>query len=227
MKILAPFPESTKTNLIILFCLLYLLPITTALAAVKEAVLPAVPSADYIKYQGEGNFLSVLIPRDWEKSEKNHPYGDLTKIYGVKLTGAKNKDGAAVKISILYYAGEGIFKTADDYIRSALNSLVRIDYDQKTEITKTTLADRTARQFQIKTFELIYQTMRDMTQQKNDGIRYERVPPHKQVTMLQKFIVMPASQGFYVLHLNVPEDIAEEYTDIFAKITKSFMPLIQ
>jgi hypothetical protein len=218
-------PASADQKFIIIFCLFYLLIMLPAFAAANENAMPS-PTADYIQYTCEGNYFSVLIPRHWEKSEKNHPYGDLTKIYGVKLTGEKNKDGAAVKISILYYTGEGLFKTAGQYMTRELNSMVRIDYDRKAEIEKTMLAGHPAKTFHIRTFELIYQPMHNQSPMK-EGVVYEIVPPHKQVTMIQQFIVLPASRGFYVLRLNVPEDMAEQYSDIFAKITKSFMPLLQ
>lgn len=177
---------------------------------------------EYEKYTSQGNYFSVAIPRDWKKKEKGHPYGDLTKISGIRLTGPKNKDGASVTISVLYYSGDGIFPTYREFMTTTLNSMVRTDYDRETVITDTTIAGMKAKIFHIRTFELIYLPMENRPPM-GDGRVYEIVPPHIQVNMIQEYCVIPAKKGFYVLHYGAPEDVADDYREVLAMAKASFL----
>ena len=53
---------------------------------------------------------------------------------------------------------------------------------------------------------------------------YEIVPPSKKVTIIERYIVIPAGKGFYVLNYHAPEDLAKEYESVFNKIISSFEP---
>jgi len=178
---------------------------------------------DYEKYTSRENYFSVVIPRDWKKKEKDHPYGDLTKVSGITVTGPKNIDGVSITLSVLYYGGEGIFTTMESFIRNKLNSMVRIDYDTETVITDIVTVGRRGKKFQIRTFEIVYLPVRNMPPAV-EGRVYEIVPPVKQVNMIRQFIVIPAPKGFYVLNYGAPEDIAQEYRTVFEKVTGSFDP---
>lgn len=131
-----------------------ILSFAASLLIVSSVPASAAASAvgDYEKYTSEDNAFSVVIPKDWHRQEKGHPYGDLTKITGARLTGPKNKDGAAVTMSVLYYGGEDIFKTPDDFIRGMLNHMVRVDHGTQTAVTDVSIAGRQAKKFRIKTF---------------------------------------------------------------------------
>ena len=196
--------------------------IASSLNEDKKAAI-STPDSDYTKYDSENKLFSALVPRSWIKEESNHPYGDLTKVYGVKLIGPKNKDGAPITISLLHYSGERIFSKYEDYIHNRLNSMVRIDYDHQATITDTTVAGQPGKKFKIKTFALIYLPARNLPPMK-EGIRYELAPPSIKVEMIDQFIVIPAGKGFYVLHYRASEDIADQYQDVFEKVTDSFNP---
>lgn len=174
-------------------------------------------------YTCADNAFTVMIPKDWMKVEEGHPYGDLTKITGIKLVGPKNKDGAAITISILYYGGTGIFPTYREFMIRTLNSMVRTDYDKETVIVETTIAAAPAKTFQIKTFQLIHLPAKDWPSPR-EGIVYELAPPSIKVSMIQEYIVIPAHEGFFVLHYGAPEDIADAYRGAFEKVTASFRP---
>jgi hypothetical protein len=103
-------------------------------SAARAEVRTLTADGDYAGYESEGKYFHVQIPGQWQKSEKGHPYGDLTKITGVKLTGPRNKDGAAITLSILHCSGDGIFPSTKEFIVRTLNSMARTDYDKKTVI---------------------------------------------------------------------------------------------
>jgi hypothetical protein len=190
----------------------------------QEAGGTCLPADGYEPYEADGKSFSVCIPGQWKKEESGHPYGDLTKISGVRLTGPKNRDGAAVTLSVLHYSGEDFLKTPKEFIRRELSSMVRIDHDQEIPLNDTVIAGRPGKKFQIRTFELVYLPARALTPPADDRRVYEIAPPHVQVRMTQQFIVVPAERGFYVLSYGAPEDIAGNYQDAFEKVTGSFAP---
>jgi hypothetical protein len=193
------------------------------LAAVQSAAEVEPP---YEKYVCEGEYFSALVPKEWSRTEQGHPYGDLTKVYGLKLRGPEVRDGAAATISLLYYSGEKFFTDHRQYINARLNSPVREDSGEKQEMVPVGIAGLRGVTFSLKTFELVSRpSERQMPPKPDDGSRiYEIVPPSKKVIMAERFIVLPAGKGFYVLHYRAPEDNAGEYQKVFENVTGSFQP---
>ena len=192
-----------------------------AAAPSAAEVLPA-----YENYVCEGGYFSASVPKGWSRTEQGHPYGDMTKVYGVKLRGPDDRDGAAATISLLYYSGEKFFTDHRQYITARLNSMVREDHNEKKEMVPVVVAGLKGVTFSMKTFELVSRSsLRIMPPKPDDGSRiYEIVPPSKKVIMAERFIVLPAGKGFSVLHYRAPEDTAEEYRKLFDTVTGSFQP---
>lgn len=179
----------------------------------------------YEKYISESNFFAVSIPKGWGKEEKDfsHAYtktGD--KVYGVELSGPHNKDGARLTISVLYYEYGQFFKSYERYINLKTGTFTRLAPEKDVSITNTTVAGREAKKFEIEKFELI-QLPFDRPDF-GEGIQYAIVPPSKKVTVIARYIVIPAEKGFYVLNYRAPEDRAKEYESVFNKIISSFEP---
>jgi hypothetical protein len=183
-------------------------------------------SEEYEKYTGRGNNFHVVLPGDWKKKEKDHPYGDLTTVSGITATGPRNVAGVSISISVLYYGGDGIFATPEAFIRSKLNCPLRNGHDTDTVIADIVTAGRKGKKFQIRTFEVVYLPVRQIPPAV-EGRVYEIAPPVKRVSMVQQFIVIPAKKGFYVLNYGAPEDVAEKYRNVFEKAVGSFEPLVQ
>ncbi|MEK6744302.1 MAG: hypothetical protein AABZ15_11855 [Nitrospirota bacterium] len=183
----------------------------------------------YEKFNCEGGYFSVQVPKEWARTEQGHPYGDMTKVYGVKLSGPEERDGAAATISLLYYSGEKFFTDHRQYINTRLNSMVREDYNDKKEMAPVVVAGLRGVTFTMKTFELVSRSSeRHIPPKPDDGSRiYEIVPPSKKVIMAERFIVLPAGKGFFVLHYRAPVDAAGEYRKIFEDVAGSFQPHIQ
>ena len=197
-------------------------------------LLAAAPSAAealpaYENYVCEGGYFSASVPKDWSRTEQGHPYGDLTKVNGVKLSDPEDRDSAAATISLLFYSGEKFFTDHRQYINARLNSMIREDYDDKKEMVPVVVAGLKGVTFSMKTFELFSRpSERHMPPKPDDGSRiYEIVPPSKKVTMTERFIVLPAGKGFYVLHYRAPEDTAGEYQKIFDDVTAAFQPKLK
>jgi hypothetical protein len=182
----------------------------------------------YEKYISEGNFFVVLIPKGWGKEEKDfsHSYtktGD--KVCGVELSGPHNKDDARLTISVLYYEYGQFFKSFERYINLRTGTFTRLAPEKDVYITNTAVAGREAKKFEIEKFELIMLPF-DPPDFK-EGIVYEIVPPSKKVTVIEKYIVIPAEKGFYVLNYRASPDIVKSIEGVFEKILNSFEPLIK
>ena len=193
-------------------------------AAVTVAAVACIPG-ERTSYTSPDHSFTILVPRDWEKSETGHPYGDLTRITGVRLTGPSGPEGVPDLISVLHYSGEHLFRTPEQFIQAQLNSMGRIDYDREAPVTSIKTAGRSAKTFRIKTFQLVYLPWPEPPPM-NDGVVYELSPPHRQVDLLDQYIVLPASQGYFVLRYRAPETRYKEDQVLFEGVVGSFQPLI-
>ena len=205
-------------------------PLQLALLLLISSTLIASNAAPlYEKYTCEGGYFSASAPKDWSRTEQGHPYGDMTKVYGVKLRGPKDRDGAAATISLLYYSGEEFFTDHQQYINARLNSMAREDRGEKKEMVPVSIGGLRGTSFSIKTFELVYRhDLWKAPPVPDDGSKiYEIAPPSTKVIMAERFIVLPAGKGFYVLHYRVPEGSAGEYQKIFDDVTAAFHPTIK
>ena len=183
----------------------------------------AAPPETFETYRAPDGSFTVTLPKGWEKHEGGHPYGDLTPISGVRLTGPKGADGAPATLSALHYSGERLFRNPDEFIQRQLDSMRRIDRDQKPAITGIEVAKRPARRFQIKTFELVYLPHPALPPVR-EGVVYEIAPPSRQVGMVDQFIVIPASKGYFVLGYRAQDGEAGEHQETFARMAGSFSP---
>jgi hypothetical protein len=151
-----------------------------------------------------------MIPSDWDEQEEI-VLGRQEKQYGVDLTDLKTKNGAFTSISLIYFGPDNLrIKTAEEYIGVRLETRKKVKGE-----TTTTPKDSTLNGRKVKVFE---------------KLNYISVPPGAavptEVLMYEKYVIMPAKKGFFVLSLQSPKDAAKAYLKIFDKITASFKPNI-
>lgn len=197
---------------------------STAFASGKHAS-PAPMNIAYEKYISEDNFFVVLIPEGWGKQERNfsHAYSDTgDKIRGVELSGPQSKDDVRLTISVLHYEYGQFFKNYGRYISLKTGSFTRIAPEKNVPVTNTAVAGREAKTFEIEKFELVRLPFEPPPFK--EGIVYEIAPPSKKVTVIDRYIVVPAKKGFYVLNYRAPADMAKEYESVFDRIVSSFEP---
>ena len=135
------------------------------------------------------------------------------------------KDDARLTISVLYYEYGQFFKSYERYINLKTGTFTRLAPEKDVYITNTAVAGREAKKFEIEIFELIPLPF-DPPDFK-EGIVYEIVPPSKKVTVIERYIVIPAEKGFYVLNYRASPDIVKSIEGIFEKVLNSFEPLIK
>jgi Uncharacterized protein conserved in bacteria (DUF2330) len=182
--------------------------------------------AEFEKFESPEGKFSVSVPHSgdytdpsgWERID-SFPYsGDYT-VNGIMLEGPKNKDRAAVKIAVLHYADNRI-KGVDRYINKVLSNLTRLDAEKETEFSDVEVVGRKGRTFTFTKLELINRPFEQRVMK--DGINYEIAPSGKQVTMIRRYIVLPAAPGFYSFMYEAPQDLYEEYAPVFDAVVKSF-----
>jgi len=185
------------------------------------------PLTSFEKYLCEGNCFRALVPSAWTRSDRNAPYGDMTRVAGAKFDGPPNSEGIPASIALYWFSGERNFMTPDSYIDARLGSMVREDAERGRATVDAHVVGRKATGFKMKTFELVMLPPARLKAGKDDGPRiFERVAPSRKVTMDEQDIVLPASKGFFVLHYRAPETIAEAYRTVFDSVVASFEPLV-
>lgn len=221
MKVNAHTTRKHRRNRGVLLGLSLLMASSTACVATVLIDQPQARSAE--NYTSPDHSFTIVFPKDWTKDEKGHPYGDLTTIAGIRLTGPLDSNGAAAVISVLHYRGEGIFKSAEEFIHNKLNSIGRIDSDQKVVLSDVIIAKRPGKAFQIKTSKLVY-LRHPLLPPMREGIVYELAPPYIQVNLLEQYLVIPASKGYFVLNYSAPEQMVENHQGVFDQVVRSFQP---
>ena len=166
----------------------------------------------YERYISDGNFFTALIPKDWEKDE-DIILGRTAKEYGVVVVGPRGMEGTPVMITILYY-GDGKdthewIKSADDFInRNSKTYLGKLlEGEEYGEVREIIFAGRKAKKFDRKTFVSISSS--------------------KKILIFERFVVVPATTGFYKLQYEAPSDLAKKYESVFDRVINSFKPNVK
>jgi len=167
---------------------------------------------DYENFISDGNFFTALIPKDWEK-EEDIILGRTAKEYGVVVVGPRGMEGTPVMITILYY-GDGKdthewIKSADDFInRNSKTYLGKLlEGEEYGEVREIIFAGRKAKKFDRKTFVSISSS--------------------KKILIFERFVVVPATTGFYKIQYEAPSDLAKKYESVFDRVINSFKPNVK
>lgn len=167
--------------------------------------------AGFQEYTSDGAFFTAQIPTGWDKNESISE-GRLNREFGVSLQGPESKDGAYLRITLLYYAKDHPrFKTVEKYLRlnSRPDPLLTVKGETYGPVTPIVVAHRPAKQFERRTFDFIPPY----------GVDPEKVP------IYEYRVVFPGKkEGMYVLIYHAPEDLKSGSIGVFKKIMASFKP---
>jgi hypothetical protein len=179
--------------------------IISFMAAIFTVTVCVTAGEPYQHYIMDQNYFSCDIPAGWELVRDKDRDEDY-KIFEIQLV--KGSDS----ICVSYYARDNEdFNGYEDYIRRNSSNVLgetrnaRENYKPVKEIT---IGGR-------KGFELLRERLVYLhPQSKSDESR----------ALMEKQYVMPAKEGFYVLHLNAPKMVFPDGLPVFEKIAKSFQP---
>lgn len=181
----------------------------------SDAKISEEKSDAFEEYLSEGGYFRINLPSGWSKTEEGLGLSAEEKgVYGVNVLGPISKDGIASVIAVHYYApGNLLHKTMEGFTNIHAQPALGVNLDGREygRVRVELAAGRPAKVFERKV--------------------YEYIPPNafkpKKIAVYERFVVMSANKGFYVLRYTAPEDTAEKYQGLFEKVISSFKPLIQ
>ncbi len=155
-------------------------------------------------------YFTVEVPKGWPQN-KAALNEKAAKEYGVVLRGPQSNEGMYLTIELIYYAPDhGMFTTHEKYIRlnTEIDDMSKVLGETVTQVQTIAVSGRKAYQFEIRTVAFI--------------------PPGavepKKVPVLERVVVLPVSEGFYVLRYKAPMGISDAHINIFKKMVEDFKP---
>jgi hypothetical protein len=178
-----------------------------AAGAAAGAAAPE-PGGKFKKYSMDHGYFSCMIPVSWSINREKERDEDY-KIFEVQLLAPKS-DKSAISIFVSYYAAENEdFDGYEDFIdRNSANALgeTKSERENYEPVRKIKLWGRRA-------FELVREKMVYLhPESKSD----------ESAQIKEKMYILPAKQGFYVMHFSSPKDAFQENLPVFERVAKSF-----
>jgi len=162
------------------------------------------------QYTIEGNYFKCELPDGWSIN-RDKISDEAEKVYGVEAVGPRTKEGVPVRITVDYYsANNTLFKNSSEYIdRNSKANLIKIKGYKYGPVKTITVSGRKAKTFEKETSIFL--------------------PPHSpmsvEIAIKKKLVVLPASEGFYVLLYYAQASVYEKYLSCFERALKSFTPM--
>jgi hypothetical protein len=158
-----------------------------------------------------GEHFRCRLPAGWTQSWAPR-LARVEKVYGLEASAPGQPEGPAVRITVDYFAGDNaVHKGADAYVaaHSRRNQALRMPGEKYGPVSGVELGGRRGRVFERETFAFW----------PPDHPRAGKVP------MRERFVVLPAKEGFYALSYSAPAPLYERYRSAFEVVLESFVPL--
>ncbi|MBN2654168.1 MAG: hypothetical protein JXR79_03525 [Nitrospirae bacterium] len=185
--------------------------LAAAITAALTIMLFSAQSAfteDFKKYVMDNNYFSCDIPSSWDlirEKEKDEDY----KIYEIQLISPR-ADKAPTMIFVSYYAKDNEdFNNYKDFLnRNSKNVLGETKNKRENygSVTETGLNGTIAFSLQRERLRYLY------PQSKSD----------ESVSIKEQIYVVPAKEGFYVLHYSTSSALYNVFLPVFDRIVKTF-----
>ena len=190
-------------NIILTVSMLSLMAAAACAGAPTES--PGVQFKDYVM---DNDYFSCSVPAAW-RLERDKERDEEYKIYEIQLL-APQAETAPVSVFVSYYARDnGDFNGHEDFVKSNSRNVAG----------------------ETKTSREVFDPVRNITLAGRKGIELSRTrmvslhPKSKSdesVLLQEKIYVLPAKEGFYVLHFSAPETAFLTNLPVFEKIAASF-----
>lgn len=167
-----------------------------------------VPLPDGFRQVTVGEYFTCAVPRDWR--EDSYPLGlsaEEKKVYGMSFYGPRTQDGS-IMISAHFYAIGNLVDTFERYIK------VHSDGPIEARI----VSGISARVFENHTY-----SMRTKAVAVNPGVYIRPGLNAEQVSIRERFVVIPVESGYYALRYSAPAERYQDFIEVFEKMTDSFV----
>lgn len=194
---------------------------------VPADLIPEVPDLDGFVTVEVGDYFSCDIPPDWSRVD-NYGLGfglsnEEKKTHGFYLR-APSPSEVPVTMAIFYYAeGNLMYKSTDHYLRvfSQLGREGDGDGNDYGKIKPITVAGREGMVFESISVRSVAS---GASVSSKPGVYIRPGLNAKRVPVRERFVVLPAKQGFYALRYTAPKEKFQEFLPVFEKVTKRFHP---
>jgi hypothetical protein len=195
-------------NLILFVSALFFMAASACAGAAVKGGASARARVQFKAYSMDNNYFACSIPEAWSlerEKEKDERY----KIYEIQLL-APESEKAPTSVFVSYYAKDNEdFNSHQDYIdRNSKNIAgeTKSPRERYEPVKKTTLGGRSG--FMLTRERMVYLH----PESKSDD----------SVQLKEKMYILPAKEGFYVLHFSAAKTAFLENLPVFEKIAKSF-----
>ena len=173
-------------------------------------------SPELTEYVSDGGHFTCLIPSGWSRYDAPDISRELTKVYGVHVY--QGGIGSRVEISVKYYAKDNTLqKTAAQFIEMHAKSVFGAveEGENYGRVRDIDVKGVTAKTFERKRYEYedhVYDPKRE--------IYYTPLHPRK-FEMIERYIVIPAREGFFVFRYEASPDRLKSHEPVFEKVVNS------
>lgn len=188
-----------------------LLSLTSGAFAADGKPAPKAAGAEYTRFNMENNYFNCDIPKAWEL-KRDKTAEAKSKIYEIELLGPRIEN-APVMIFAAYYAKDNKdFKDYSDFIeRNAKDAIGRTETPTRKY---TPVKERALNRKKTFGFE---REVKEFLHPESDSQEF--------VLVKEKFYVIPAKEGFHVLHYYAPKLAFAKYLSVFKKLAATFKGL--
>lgn len=175
------------------------------------------------EYISDGNYFKCLLPKGWSRYEAPDNSRDASKVYGIEVYQVSSEH--RVGISVKYYAGDNkLHKGPEKFI--GIHSRPVFGGPEKEGEKYGPVKEILIKGVRAKIFERELYDFEDHVYDPVSGRHYEPISPRK-FSMVEKFIVLPTKEGFYVLRYKASPNAVKSLEGIFQGVLNSFEPLIK
>jgi hypothetical protein len=188
--------------------------LTAAIASEKPGENPDAFEA----YISDGSYFKCLLPKGWSRNETPDYSHDANRVYGIEVYQGSSEQKAG--ISVKYYAKDNsLHKSAERFINAHSRPVFggQEGEGEKYGLVKEILI----KGVKAKTFERVRYEFEDHVLDSASGRQYEPINPRK-FPMTERFIVIPAKEGYYVLRYKASTDAVKSLEGIFQRVSDSF-----
>lgn len=172
----------------------------------------------FIPYVSPGNYFTCLLPEGWRTNESSDPGRDATRVYGVEVYHGNSDHKVA--ISVKYYAADNsLYKSVDRFIE-VHSKPVFGGLEQEGE-KYGPVQEVLVKGVKAKVFERALYEFEDHVLDPASGRYYEPMTP-KKFQMVERYVVVPAKAGFFVLQYRVSPEELKVREEIFTRVMESF-----
>lgn len=160
--------------------------------------------------RSEGNF-TCRLPPGWTAS-RTPRLERVEKVFGLEASAPGTPAGPAVRVTVDYFAaGNAVHRDAGAYLaaHSRKDKAFRLPGEKYGPVGEAAAGGRRARAFERETVAFW----------PPDHPRAGKVP------MRERFVVVPAREGFYALSYSAPAALYEKHRPDFEAVLGSFTPL--